>query len=109
LGDGDKRGEALAWPVALAGDKGDRAAWIDPYLLELGISLVIPSKENEDRAARPVAFDREAYRDRPIVERLIGWLKEGQRLFSRYEKTARNLAGMIRMAFIQHHRRLTAQ
>jgi hypothetical protein len=53
LGDGDKRGEALAWPVALAGDKGDRAAWIDPYLLELGISLVIPSKENEDRAAGP--------------------------------------------------------
>jgi hypothetical protein len=45
-------------------------------LLELGVEPVIPSKENEDRDARPVAFDKEAYRRRNIVERLIGWLKE---------------------------------
>ena len=48
--DGD--GEPIAWPVALAGDKGYRADWIDEYLLEQGVTPVIPSKENEDRAAR---------------------------------------------------------
>lgn len=99
----DAAGEPIAWPVALAGDKGYRAAWIDEYLLALGITPVIPSKANEDRDARPVAFDKQAYRDRNIVERLIGWLKECRRVFSRYEKTARNFAGMIRLAFIQRY------
>jgi transposase len=101
--DGD--GEPIAWPVALAGDKGYRAEWIDDYLIELGICPVIPSKENEDRNVRPVEFDREAYRRRNVVERLIGWLKEARRIFSRFEKTAKNYGGMIKMAFI--HRYLT--
>lgn len=97
--DGD--GQPVAWPVALGGDKGYRANWIDQYLLDLGIRPVIPSKENEDRDARPCEFDREAYRDRNIVERLIGWLKESRRIFSRFEKTAINYSGMIKMAFIR--------
>ena len=105
----DADGEPVAWPVALAGDKGYRADWIDDYLLELGITPVIPSKTNEDRDARPVEFDKEAYRDRNIVERLIGWLKECRRIFSRFEKTAKNFAGMIRMAFIQRYLRLAVK
>src|SRR5262249_43021526 len=32
----------VAWPLALAGDKGYRADWIDAFLLELGITPVIP-------------------------------------------------------------------
>jgi transposase len=99
----DEEGEPIAWPVALGGDKGYRAAWIDEYLLELGIAPVIPSKENEDRDARPVAFDRKAYRRRNVVERLIGWLKESRRIFSRFEKTAKNFAGMIKLAFIRQY------
>jgi len=102
----DAAGNRVAWPVALAGDKGYRAQWIDDYLLALGITPVIPSKSNEDRDARLVAFDREAYRKRNMIERLIGWLKECRRVFSRYEKTARNFMGMIRMAFIQRYLRL---
>lgn len=105
----DGAGEPVAWPAALAGDKGYRAEWIDSMLIELGITPVIPSKENEDRAARPVEFDREAYRRRNIIERLIGWLKECRRIFSRFEKTAVNFAGMIKMAFIQRYLRLTTK
>jgi len=105
----DLDGEPVAWPVALAGDKGYRADWIDQYLLDLEIRPVIPSKANEDRAARPVDFDKEAYRDRNIVERLIGWLKECRRVFSRFEKTAKNFCGMIRMAFIQRYLELTTK
>lgn len=100
-------GEPIAWPVALAGDKGYRAAWIDEYLLDLDITPVIPSKTNEDRQARPVTFDKQTYRDRNIVERLIGWLKECRRVFSRFDKTAKNFAGMIRLAFIQRYLRTT--
>lgn len=104
LHDGD--GVPLAWPVALGGDKGYRAAWIDEYLLKLGIQPVIPSKENEDRHERPVKFDRKMYRRRNIVERLIGWLKESRRVFARFEKTAKNFGGFLKMAFIQRYLRL---
>jgi transposase len=87
----DDEGERIAWPFALGGDKGYRADWIDEFLLDLGVTPVIPSKENQDRDARLVEFDREAYRRRNIIERLIGWLKESRRIFSRFEKTAKNL------------------
>src|SRR5947208_2542397 len=45
----DYEGKPIAWPLAMAGDKGYRANWIDDYLLKLGIQPVIPAKENEDR------------------------------------------------------------
>jgi transposase len=104
----DSKGNPIAWPVALGGDKGYRADWIDQYLLDLGIKPVIPSKENEDRNARLVKFDRKLYRKRNIIERLIGWLKESRRVFSRFEKTARNFAGFLKMAFIVRYLRLAA-
>jgi transposase len=102
----DGAGEPVAWPVALGGDKGYRADWIDEYLLELGIKPVIPSKKNEDRDARPVEFDKDAYRRRSIVENVIGWLKENRRIFSRFEKSAKNFGGFVKMAFIHRYLRL---
>lgn len=99
---GEESGLAV-WPIALAGDKGYRFAWIDEYLLSVGIRPVIPSKANEDRHARPVAFDREQYRRRNIIERLIGWLKECRRILTRFEKRAANFLGMIKMAFIERY------
>lgn len=102
---GEEAKEALR-PVRLAGDKGYRADWIDEYLLSEGITPVIPSKENEDRDARPVEFDRNAYRERNIIERLIGWLKESRRIFTRFEKTAKNYLGMLKLAFIHRYLRL---
>ncbi|MEZ6127954.1 MAG: IS5 family transposase [Planctomycetaceae bacterium] len=105
----DEFGKAIPWPVAIAGDKGYRANWIDETLLSMGIIPVIPSKENENRDARPVEFDKEKYRQRNIVERLIGWLKECRRIFSRFEKTAINFEGMIKMAFIERYLRLATK
>jgi transposase len=99
----NSEGDPVAWPIALGGDKGYRADWIDKYIIELGIKPVIPSKENEDCDARGVLFDRETYRYRNIVERLIGWLKESRRIFSRFEKSAKNYAGMIKVAFIRQY------
>jgi transposase len=102
----DHVGKPLAWPVQLAGDMAYRANWIDEYLLALDIQPVIPSRKTENRDARPVEFDREAYRERSIIERLIGWLKESRRVFSRFEKTAKNFGGMIKLAFIRRYLRL---
>lgn len=104
----DEQGRPIAWPVALAGDKGYRAAWIDEYLLDLGITPVIPSKEGDNQDNRPVPFDKAAYRRRSIVECLIGWLKESRRIATRFEKTAINFGGMVKLAFIHRYLRLCA-
>jgi len=97
----DADGKPIAWPINLAGDKGYRAAWIDEKLLELGINPVIPSKSDEDRNARRAEFDKDSYRRRNIAERAIGWMKECRRAFSRFEKTAIDYRGMIKMAMIE--------
>jgi transposase len=102
---GDDGDEPLH-PERLAADKGFRADWIDVYLLDLDIVPVIPSKSNEDREARLVPFDPEAYRQRNIIERLIGWLKENRRILTRFEKTAKNYLGMLKVAFIHRYLRL---
>ena len=102
----DYEGEPIAWPVGLAGDKAYRANWIDELLLELGITPIIPSKANEDRDARAIPFDQESYRQRNIIERLIGWLKECRRLLTRFDKTAFNFGGFVKLAFIQRYLKL---
>lgn len=104
----DAHGRPRAWPVALAGDKGYRAAWIDAFLISLGIDPVIPSKGGERDDRRPVPFDKVAYRKRSIVEQLIGWLKESRRIVTRFEKTAVNFGGMVTLAFIHRYLRLSA-
>ena len=99
-------GNVLPWPTAIAGDKGYRAEWIDQMLLDMGVTPVIPCKTNEDRDNRSVEFDKEKYRRRNIIERLIGWLKECRAVFARFEKTAINYAGMVKMAIIQRYLRV---
>ena len=102
----DGEGKPVAGPIALGGDKGYRADWVDEYVIDLEIPSVIPTQDNQDRATRPVEFDHELYRSRNIVERLIGWLKESRRVFSRFEKSAKNFGGMIKVAFIERYLRL---
>ena len=103
----DHDGALIPLPEKLAGDKAYRAEWIDECLLNQGIAPVIPSKTNEDRDARAIDFDKDSYRARNIVERLIGWLKESRRVLTRFEKTAKNYLGMLRVAFIHRYLRLT--
>ncbi len=96
-------GELMPFARKLAGDKAYRSNATDDFLLSFDIEPVIPSKSNEDRDSRSVVFDADAYRERNIVERFIGWLKESRRLFSRFEKTALNFGGMIKLAFIRRY------
>lgn len=100
-------GQVLPWPFALAGDKGYRADYIDDLIVEAGMKPVIPSKRGENRDSRPVVFDKTAYKRRSIVECLIGWLKESRRICTRFEKTAINFGGMVKLAFIHRFLRLS--
>lgn len=58
---------------------------------------MIPTKADE--APDPV-FDRAAYRERNVVERLINRLKRWRRVATRYEKRAANYLAMVTLAAV---------
>ena len=70
-------------PDSIAGDKGYSCKAIRNLIASQSITAVIPSRSNETRSD---SFDRASYRNRNIVERLIGWLKESRRIATRYDK-----------------------
>ncbi len=78
-------------------DKGyDSAAFIEIIRLQMA-EPVIPSRSNRTEE-RP--YDKEEYKKRNVVERLINLLKQCRRVATRYEKTARNFLGMVQFATI---------
>ena len=98
----DDAGEVRCWPLTLAGDKGYRSEVIDELLLSVKVRPVIPSKRNEKTPrAAGAAFDKQLYKGRNIVERLLGWLKRCRRVCTRYEKTLTNFLGMLKLAMIR--------
>ncbi|MEO1528027.1 MAG: transposase [Planctomycetota bacterium] len=70
-------------PDSIAGDKGYSGKAIRNLIASRSITAVIPSRSNESRSD---SFDRASYRNRNIVERPIGWLKESRRIATRYDK-----------------------
>ncbi len=84
-------------PDRVAGDKGYSSSSVRRYLKERRIGAVILTKA--DQPPDP-AFDRVAYRERNVVERLINRLKQFRRIATRYEKRARNYHAMITIAAI---------
>ena len=84
-------------PDRVAGDKGDSSPTIRRYLKGRGIGAIIPTKADE---APDPAFDRAAYRERNVVERLINRLKQWRRIATRYETRAANYLAMLTVAAI---------
>ncbi len=79
-------------PRRLAGDKAYAGRPVRSHLRRRGIQPVIPSKKGEPR--NPFC-DRESYRLRNRVERLINRLKQFRRIATRYEKRAANYLAMV--------------
>jgi transposase len=87
----------LARPRGLIADKAYSVAWVRAWLRERRIQPVIPTRKDQ----RPDPdFDREQYRKRNVVERLVSWIKEARRVATRYEKLAMNYLGMVKLAMI---------
>jgi transposase len=84
-------------PKRVAGDKGYAFRKYRQYLHRRGIRTTIPRKKNE-HATGP--FDRELYRQRNQVERLINRLKQFRRVATRYDKLADSYAAMLTIAMI---------
>ena len=85
-------------PDKLAGDKGYNVESIRDLLRRRGIDAVIPRRVPD--TSRDGPFDRKAYRQRNVIERCIGWLKECRRIVTRFEKLALNFTAMIKLAMI---------
>jgi transposase len=88
---------ARMWPDAVAGDKAYSTIDIRNWLTGHEIAAVIPYKDNE---TGPKQYDREAYRERPIIERTINRLKRYRRIATRYEKLAATYLAMVTIACI---------
>ncbi len=84
-------------PHRVAGDKGYSSGAIRAYLRRHGIRVTIPRKVNEHRRG---SFDRQWYKERNRIERLINRLKQNRRLATRYEKRGENYRAMWVIAAI---------
>lgn len=89
-------------PDAVLADKGYSSRKIRKYLKRRGIKVVIPYKSNE-KACRDCRckVDFQQYKDRNVVERCFGFLKEFRRIATRSEKTARNYLAMLKLGSIR--------
>ena len=91
------RGRPRLRPRRLAGDKGYSSPTARRRLRQRGIRPVIPTRS--DQPCQP-DFDRNAYRQRNRVERLINRLKQARRVATRYEKRAVNYLAMVHIGCI---------
>jgi transposase len=91
-----RRGRPRIRPDRVAGDKGYSSRRIRRYLRRRGIGVVIARQRRERR----VRFDKDAYRKRNVIERLINRLKQFRRIATRYEKRAVNYLAMLTIAAI---------
>jgi transposase len=85
-------------PRRVAGDKGYSYEFVRRMLRRRRIEPLIPTRADQEADG---SFDRQAYKRRNVVERLVGWLKECRRLCTRFEKLAGSYLAMVHLAFIQ--------
>lgn len=81
------RGRPRLYPQRIVADKGYSSRQIRRYARQRGIRITIPRRVNEGRTG---PFDRQIYRQRNRIERMINRLKQCRRLATRYDKRAEN-------------------
>ena len=80
---------------ALPGDRAFDPGWLRAGLDARGGAAVIPPKANRKAT---IAFDREMYRWRHLVENAFAKLKEFRAIATRYDKTDVSFAAGIHLA-----------
>jgi transposase len=91
------------WPKQLAGDKGYSYPRIRQWLRQHGIRGVIPTREDQPGDEN---FDRETYRQRNIIERVVNWYKECRALGTRSDKLAVDYVALWLVAMMERLLRL---
>ena len=80
---------------ALIGDTAFDSNWLIADLKRQNAKPVIAQ---HSRRSKPLAFDKEMYKWRHLIENFFGKLKEFKRIAMRAEKTDSSFAGMIYIA-----------
>jgi transposase len=79
----------------LVGDMGYDADWVREELLRRGVLPVIPPNPVRKE---PIPLDRDLYRLRNRVERLVNRLKQFRAVATRYDKTAESFLAFVHLA-----------
>jgi transposase len=74
------------------------------------VRAVIPERQDqrerrEHRPGRRPTFDQAAYRERNVIERAVGWLKEPRRVATRYKKLAIQYLAMLYVSLLEKYLR----
>ena len=85
-------------PRGIVADKGYDAKANRDVARKRGIVAVIPHRKNAKNPHKPMP--KNPYKRRVRVEQLIGKLKRFKRIAMRCEKTTRNYASLIALAFV---------
>jgi transposase len=86
--------EGIAADYVIA-DKGYDAAPFVIKLKERNLEVVIPSRRNRKEQRE---IDTHLYKERHLIENQIGKLKQFRRVFSRFDKLAKNYLSFIYLA-----------
>ncbi len=81
----------------LLADKAYDANWLRASIAERGAEAVIPC--NPTRKTM-IPYDAVAYRQRNLIERMFGRIKNFRRIATRYDKLARNFLSAVLIAAI---------
>ncbi|NWB89453.1 IS5 family transposase [Pseudomonas gingeri] len=84
----------------LLADKGYDAEHLRRYCDRYRVQPVIPYRKmtRKPKPGLPRLFDRPKYRQRNIIERMFGWLKENRRIVTRFDKLAKSFEAMVSLA-----------
>lgn len=92
-----RRGRPRQRPTALAGDRGYSHPSLRLWLARHHVHSVIPTRR--DQSPRPL--DHDAYRQRNVIERCVGRLKEARRIATRYEKLALHFLAAVKLRMLE--------
>jgi transposase len=100
---GGKPGPPRTRFETVAGDKGYDGEPQRQAIRKRGSIPLIPSRKLADGSypKRAAEFDKEQYKRRNVIERLIGRLKENRRIATRYDKLAETFRAFVLLGFIR--------
>ena len=85
--------------LTVMGDKGYDSERLRNHLSSRGVESLIPTRSNKRN--RP-PFDRKRYKQRNLVERFIGRIKENRRVATRYDKKASHYEAFVILAALKN-------
>lgn len=93
----ERQGRPRSRPTVLVGDKGYSYPSLRRLLHRRRIKAVIPRRSDQGRTR---SLDREVYRERNKIERLVARLKRHRRIATRYDKLAMSFEAWITLACV---------